>query len=321
MSEAFLTHSPVIEKLLQQAKRLAKSSATVLIAGESGSGKEVLSKYIHQASNRKGQPYMALNCAAFPENLLESELFGSEKGAYTGAVEKRRGLIESAQGGTVLLDEIHHLPLQMQAKLLRVLQEKEIRPIGSNNSKKVDVRFIATTNENLKHLVCMKKFRQDLYFRLNVIPLNIPPLRSRQKDIALLTDFFVGQICKDNDLNPKKLSAGALEKIGNWTWPGNVRELQNVLERSLLLSESDILSSNDIHIDESHLVEEPILRTHPEPGMTLKEAEMKLIQKTLEFTHQNRSEASRLLGINVRTLRKKLNEEDSNKVGSNESDL
>lgn len=286
------------------AENVAHAKSTVLICGETGSGKEELAAWIHQHGPRAQKPFIAINCAALPGELLESELFGFQRGAFTGAHQTRIGKIEAAEGGTFLLDEISELPLDLQGKLLRVIQEKEIDKLGCNETKKIDVRFICTTNRDLKDMVKRGEFRGDLFYRINVVPLKIPALRERYEDLQNLSDFFIKKICEENGKPLKKLDDSALVKIKKWSWPGNIRELQNVIERSILVSQSDILKDSEILIEG---FEETRVNTLS-PGMTVQEAEKILIFKTLEHTEQNRTQAAKLLGISIRTLRNKLKE-------------
>ena len=226
---------PAIARVLALAKQVAPSKATVLISGESGTGKEVFARYVHNASGRGGRPFIAVNCAALPEHLLESELFGHEKGAFTGAINRKLGKFELAHSGTILLDEISEMELSLQAKLLRVLQESELDRVGGSETVKVDVRVIATTNRDLAAWVEEGKFRQDLYFRLNVIPLTLPALRERGNDVELLARFFMDMYSKDYGIANASLSPAALDWLKTYDWPGNVRELQNLMERAVLL--------------------------------------------------------------------------------------
>lgn len=300
---------PEMKKTVEIAGNIACRKATVLITGESGVGKELMARYIHDMSQRKDHAFVATNCAAVPENLLESELFGYEKGAFTGAHMAKPGKVEMAHKGTFLLDEISEMPLALQGKLLRVLQESELERLGSTQTRKVDVRFVCTTNKSLAQMVQKGEFRQDLFYRLNVIPLNIPSLRSRKKDLTSLVQFFLNKVAMDNKMRVKDVSVEALQKIHNWTWPGNVRELQNVIERSCLMSSVDCLEPNDIQIETTPLAEEKKQESGlVTTGMTIQEAERRLILKTLEHTGENRTQAARILGISIRTLRNKLNE-------------
>ncbi len=298
-----------MKKVIDIANTVAARKATVLITGESGVGKELMARYIHNQSQRSQGSFVATNCAAVPENLLESELFGYEKGAFTGAQISKPGRFEIADKGTFLLDEISEMPLSLQGKLLRVLQESEIERLGGTTTKKIDVRFICTTNKSLAEMVRRGEFRQDLFYRLNVIPLHIPPLRARKKDITALVNSFLENVALQNDMKVKTLSVEALQKIHSWGWPGNIRELQNVIERSCLISSKDHLEAQDLEIEtepsQAEAVQTSGLVT---TGMTIQEAEKRLIIKTLEQTGDNRTQAARILGISIRTLRNKLNE-------------
>lgn len=297
---------PRMKKIFEVAESVATSRAAILITGESGTGKELLARFIHAKSPRSQRRFVALNCAAVPEGLLESELFGFEKGAFTGADQRKIGKFELANESTFLLDEISEMPLALQAKMLRVLQEGEIERLGGTGPVKINVRMIATTNRSLEKMVRAGEFREDLFYRLNVIPLQVPPLRTRALDIENLTQHFIESSCNDNVLTAKVLSAPALEKLKSYRWPGNVRELQNVIERSVLLCTGPEISADQILLPEQ---EEGATPQHSfSPGMTVGEAERLLIEKTLEFTGQNRTRAAEMLGISIRTLRNKLNE-------------
>ncbi len=298
------TADPKMRKVLEMAENIASSRASVLIFGESGTGKELLARFIHSKSPRALKKFHAINCAALPEGLLESELFGYEKGAFTGADARKLGKFEMANDSTFLLDEISELPLPLQAKLLRVLQEGEVERLGGNQTVRVNVRVLATSNRSLTTMVESGQFREDLFYRLNVIPLEVPPLRTRPKDIDLLARFFIDASCAENGIERKSLSVEALEKLLSWKWPGNIRELQNVIERSVLLATGGIVSAEEILIKNFQAREERSLG----PGMTVSEAEKLLIMKTLEHTGQNRTRAAQMLGISIRTLRNKLNE-------------
>ncbi|MCB0341038.1 MAG: sigma-54-dependent Fis family transcriptional regulator [Pseudobdellovibrionaceae bacterium] len=300
------TADPTVRKILETAGNIALSRAAVLISGESGTGKELLARYIHAKSTRATKPFYAINCAAVPEGLLESELFGYEKGAFTSADSRKIGKFEQADGSTFLLDEISEMPLLLQAKLLRVIQEGEIERLGGTTPIKVNVRIIATTNRNLAEMVKSGKFREDLYYRLNVIPITLPALRQRPRDIEMLSKLFAEISCDENGLLLKQLSDEAKAKLASWRWPGNVRELQNVVERSVLLSSGAIISADEILIEGYEAMQEKNVQL--KPGLTVSEAERLLIMKTLEFTEQNRTRAAHMLGISIRTLRNKLNE-------------
>ena len=298
-----------MQEILKIAESVAASRATILIQGESGTGKELLARFIHAKSNRAQSRFLALNCAAVPENLLESELFGYEKGAFTGADQRKIGKFELANQSTFLLDEIGELPLALQAKILRVIQEGEVERLGGSHPIKVNVRLIAATNKNLSELVKNGQFREDLFYRLNVIPLEIPALRERPKDIAFLSRLFLETSCNQNGFPIKSLTKESEDKLLSWDWPGNIRELQNVIERSVLLTKNTQLSANDILI--TNYVPQKIKSLNA--GMTVSEAEKILILNTLDHTNQNRTQAAQLLGISIRTLRNKINEY---KVGS-----
>ena len=300
------TVDPEMKRVLQLAENVASSRATILISGESGTGKEVLARFIHSKSPRAAKRFVAVNCAAIPGELLESELFGFEKGAFTGAVQAKPGKFELAGDSTFLLDEISEMPLLLQAKLLRVIQEGEVERLGGKAPVKVNVRLIATTNRDLQSMVRSGQFREDLYYRLNVIPLEIPPLRDRPRDIDALARFFLEVSSHMNGLQMKRFSPDALLKLTQWSWPGNVRELENVIERSLLLCAGDEITADAVAI--SGFKPREVQARDFEPGMTISEVEQKLIMKTLEYTSQNRTHAARLLGISIRTLRNKLHE-------------
>jgi DNA-binding NtrC family response regulator len=306
------------------ARQVAASKATVLISGESGTGKEMFARFIHTHSGRENGPFVAVNCAALPEHLLESELFGHEKGAFTGAISRKLGKFELASGGTLLLDEISEMALPLQAKLLRALQEGEIDRVGGVETVRVDVRVLATTNRNLEQSVERGEFRQDLFYRLNVIPLRLPPLTQRGEDVLLLADFFIRRHAREYGLGALELSANAREWLMAHDWPGNVRELQNLMERAVLLSGGGPIRPAHFLMDgqEWSPDEEPESGpTGPGPSQapsitfeeggripTIQEMEMQLIIKSLDRTSGNRTKASELLGISVRTLRNKLGE-------------
>lgn len=288
--------SKAVQDVLLNAQRVAKSDATVLILGESGVGKELVAKYVHQHSDRKAGPFVPVNCAALPENLLESELFGYEKGAFTGASIRKPGKFEIADKGTVLLDEVTEMDLRLQAKLLRVLQEKEIEVIGSRFPKTVDVRVVATTNRDIKKYVEEGKFREDLFYRLNVFPIVVPPLRERREDIPVLVGHFLKKFAKAMDVS---VSDEAMEFLKGRNWKGNVRELENVIARACILSDYSQIKLSHVKDEEE--------RKEIKPS-SVREMEMKLILETLTSLDGNRTRAASILGITVRTLRNKLNE-------------
>ncbi len=300
--EGFLTANAELRKLLERLRTVAQSQATVLITGESGTGKEVLARYLHQISDRAQGPFIALNCAALPEHLLESELFGHEKGAFTGAFTRKLGKFELAHGGTILLDEITEMPLSLQAKLLRVLQEGEVDRLGGAYPVKVDVRVIATTNRDIAAEVKAGRFREDLYFRLNVIPVHLPPLRERPEDIKLLAEHFRQEFAKRYQRPVKGFAEGVLERLAQYPFPGNVRELKNLVERAVLLAQGPWIGFSDL------FPEEFLARGRPQelPLKPLKELEREMILRALKAANGNRTKAAEILGISVRTLRHKL---------------
>ncbi|MBZ5495419.1 MAG: sigma-54 dependent transcriptional regulator [Acidobacteriia bacterium] len=299
-----VTQDPTFSVVLERARQAAASTATVLVEAESGTGKELLARMIHQESPRASGPFVAVNCAALPENLLESELFGFERGAFTGASASKPGKFELAHRGTLLLDEVGEMAPILQAKLLRVLQEHEVDRIGGKEPVRIDVRVIATTNRDLALLVRGGGFREDLYYRLNVIRLNIPPLRQRSGDIPLLVDFFCRRYAKAFGKAGVRCSTAALENLARQQWPGNVRELENAIQRAVALLTGTIIETADL------LAAGPSAPADAAPavGTTVRDMERQLIQKTLENTGGNRTHAARLLGISLRTLRNKLNE-------------
>ena len=297
-----------MEKVLQLAKQIAPSTASVLITGESGTGKEVIAKYIHANSKRSSAPFVAVNCAAIPENLLESELFGYEKGAFTGAVARRIGKFEEADGGTLLLDEISEMDIRLQAKLLRVLQERQIDRIGGKKPINVDVRILATSNRNMQQEVLNKTFREDLYFRLNVVNIAIPSLRQRKDDILPLTEHFIKKYSELNDIPVKPLSKKAAEMLQTYNWPGNVRELENTVHRAVLLSPGGEIEPEAVMLTGTPQTEETETPSGTESmvGRTVADVEKDLIISTLKHTLGNRTHAANILGISIRTLRNKL---------------
>lgn len=292
--------SPAMRKILKDAEQIAKSNANVLITGESGTGKEVIAHFIHNNSPRAGLPFIKVNCAAVPETLIESEFFGHEKGSFTGATSLHRGRFELANGGSLLLDEITEVPIGLQAKLLRAIQEQEFERVGGSRPIKVDVRIISTSNRDMKEAIEGKVIREDLYYRLNVMPIHIPPLRERREDILPLTEFLLIKLCQENHKDKITLSKDAKELLLNYRWPGNVRELSNVLERAVVLNNSGILKKDELAISTEI--------GSQEKDMTLQELEKKLIIETMQKNNNNRTKAAETLGISVRTLRNKLQE-------------
>ncbi len=301
--EIILAQSSVMQRVLADIAKVAQSHAAVFISGESGTGKEVIAHAIHYQSPRSQHPFVKVNCAAIPESLIESEFFGHEKGSFTGAIEKRTGRFELAHRGTLLLDEISEIPLNLQAKLLRVVQEQEFERVGGSKPIKVDVRLIATSNRNMKEMVEQKLFREDLYFRLNVVPIQLPPLRERKDDILALADYFLDRFCEENQNRKKRLSSTAQKRLLDYPWPGNIRELANTIERAVVMNSSDLVELEHLRLDPT----EPALLTVPlTKEVTLAEVEKRHILETLANYHHNRTRAARALGISVRTLRNKL---------------
>ncbi len=300
-------------ELLQLARRVAESEVSVMISGPSGAGKEVMARYIHNNSQRADKPFVAINCAAIPENMLEAVLFGYEKGAYTGAHRSMPGKFEQAQGGTLLLDEISEMDLGLQAKLLRVLQEREVERLGSRESISLDVRILATTNRNLRMEVAANRFREDLFYRLNVFPVRLPPLDERGDDIEPLARLFVAKHTPVKEL-PKPISAAAVARLRQHKWPGNVRELDNVMQRALVLTEGREIGVADIHFEEhermpvehSDDTAAPAAAAEGPLGNTLKSRESEMILDALKACNGSRKAAAEALGISPRTLRYKL---------------
>jgi two-component system response regulator HydG len=301
-----IAHSREMQHVLELVLRVAPSDATVLIQGESGTGKEVIAKAIHHASSRADQPFVAVNCAALPEPLLESEIFGHVKGAFTGATTHKKGLFETAHGGTFLLDEIGEMPLSLQAKFLRVLQEGEVRPLGSNQPQTVDVRVLAATNRDLGQLMQEGKFREDLFYRLNVIPVVIPPLRQRREDIPALAEHFLQRFGRKQGRS-QRLTAEAVERLLRYPWPGNVRELENTMERVTILAHNEMLGPAEFPLHISS--DTPPSTPPPLPReQTLAEIEKAHILHTLERFDWNHSRAAEALGIGRTSLWRKLKE-------------
>jgi two-component system, response regulator FlrC len=304
---------PKTIELLRLASQVAPSEASILITGPSGTGKEMVSRYIHNRSKRKSGRFVAVNCAAIPENLLESELFGHEKGSFTGAVARRIGKFEEANGGTLLLDEISEMDPRLQAKLLRAIQEREIDRVGSSKPVKVDVRILATSNRIMEDEVSRGNFREDLYFRLNVMNLRIPPLRERPQDIGVLADYFAKKYAEANGVETRKIGATALSSLMAHPWPGNVRELENTMHRAVLLSSGDEIGPEAIMLSGSESAQIMEQGTSSGDGTsgsmvghTVADVERGLIIDTLQHCIGNRTHAANILGISIRTLRNKL---------------
>ena len=296
--------SRAFKDLLSRAAQAANSDATILILGESGTGKEVLAGHIVQNSPRAFKPFVTVNCAAIPESLIEAELFGYKKGAFTGAYQDKKGRFMEADGGTIFLDEIGELPLAMQAKLLRVLQEGEATPVGGS-AQKVDVRIVAATNKNLRKMVEENTFREDLFYRLNVIPLTIPPLRQRPEDLHALILHFIAKYCRKNKRPNLSVSADALQMMERYPWPGNVRELENAIERAVILCLGHQITTDDLPPEVSGAVESRA-GMHITPGMTLAEVELSLIRSTLEKNRGDKAKTAEELGVSLRTIYRKL---------------
>ncbi len=297
--------APQMLRLKELVRRVAATNATIFIQGESGTGKEMFARYLHQHSERRDKPFIALNCAALPEGLLESELFGHEKGAFTGAIKCKEGKFELAHAGTLLLDEVTEIPIHLQAKLLRVLQENEIDRVGGRYPIPVDVRIIATTNVDPERAITEGRFRKDLYYRLNVIPVKIPPLRERPDDIAPLVQHFLDKYNRMHQRSLTRISPALMQRLQHYSWPGNVRELENVIQRAVLLSVDCDLTPECLLFDTQH--QEPAEDREIEL-MSIGQMEKLLIGKALEVVSGNRNKAAEILGISVRTLRNKLNE-------------
>jgi DNA-binding NtrC family response regulator len=295
-------NSQAFRRLLEQARRVARTGADVLIEAESGTGKELVARLIHRESPRRAGPFVAVNCAAFPDQLLESELFGHARGAFTGAMGAKPGKFELANGGTLLLDEVGEMPLTLQPKLLRVLQEREVDPLGGTRVVPVDVRVVATTNRSLRTSVAEGGFRADLYYRLNVVPLTLPPLRQRREDIRELAEHFLRKHAT-NAGSPSRLTPELAAGIEAHAWPGNVRELENFIRRALALSSGPLLGAELLaHLETAPDGERAVL----EAGTSLREAERQLLERTLEATGGNRTRAAELMGLSLRTIRNKI---------------
>lgn len=337
-STMMIGNDPAMQAVIKMADRIAPSEATVLITGESGTGKEVMSNYIHKKSKRKDGPFIALNCAAIPESLLESELFGHEKGSFTGATARRLGKFEEASGGTLLLDEVSEMHPQLQAKLLRAIQEREITRIGNNDPVKVDVRLVATSNRNLEESVKKGEFREDLYFRLNVVNIRLPALRERPGDIVPLAELFAAKFAEQNGFENKKIAKETQDMMRAYNWRGNIRELENTMHRAVLMSIEDEIEPESIQLSEggglgaghapshgSHAPDpagvssaasapaQPVTIKNPGAveamiGRTIADVEREMIVNTLDHCLGNRTHAANILGISIRTLRNKLNE-------------
>jgi two-component system response regulator FlrC len=317
-----VVRDPGMQSVIGLADQVAPSDASILITGESGSGKEVIARYVHQKSRRASRPFISVNCAAIPENLLESELFGHEKGAFTGAVARRVGKFEEANGGTLLLDEISEMDARLQAKLLRAIQEREIDRVGGAKPVKVDIRILATSNRDLAQAVKDGTFREDLLYRLNVVNLRLPPLRERPGDVVALAEFFIRKYAKANGMPERPLSAEAKRRLVAHRWPGNVRELENAMHRAVLLATGPEIEESAIRLPDGQplAAPDPAARaaqtaadaaeavTRSFVGQTVADMEQRLILDTLQHCLGNRTHAANILGISIRTLRNKLKE-------------
>ncbi|MDY6847948.1 MAG: sigma-54-dependent transcriptional regulator [Geoalkalibacter sp.] len=303
-----LGQSRIMQELYDQLKRLAELDVTVLITGESGTGKDLAARALHNRGLRRGGPFVAVNCAALPENLLESELFGHVKGAFTGAGEARAGLFQQARGGTLFLDEIGEVPLNLQPKLLRALEQRKVRPVGATQEVTVDARFVTATNRDLEQDVADGRFREDLYYRLNVVPIEMPPLRARGTDILLLAEHFASQCAKRFDKKVTGLSQPVAEKLLSYSWPGNVRELRNAMERAVALTRFNTLAVGDLPDRIRDSQPGPMATDLAGPGElpSLAEVERRHIDRVLEAVEGNRTLAARILGLDRKTLYRKL---------------
>ena len=337
-SNAVIHRDIAMKHVLKLADQIANSDASILITGESGTGKEVMARYIHNKSKRASGSFIAINCAAIPENLLESELFGHEKGAFSGAIARRIGKFEEANGGTILLDEISEMDPRLQAKLLRVIQEREIDRVGGNKTIKIDVRILATSNRNMIEAIKNGDFREDLYFRLNVVNIMLPALRDRPDDIIILAKYFIKKYLESNGMGKKPLSDDAINMLKKYHWPGNVRELENAMHRAVLLSGEKIIDTDAIMLStdagnlNNHIASDDIknnavkyslasdtentsisgdeTNTGAGVGQTVANMERKLIINTIDHCLGNRTNAANILGISIRTLRNKLKQYD-----------
>lgn len=316
-----LGDSPKIRKLRNQTRKLARSQAPVFISGESGSGKELVARMIHLQGPRSEGPFIAVNCGAIPSELMESEFFGHKKGSFTGAVENKQGLFRSADGGTLFLDEVADLPLPMQVKLLRAIQEKAVRPVGDSKEVPVDIRILSATHKNLPELVQEDRFRQDLFYRINVIELAVPPLRERAEDIALLSNHILQRIAQEYECDAASLTTAAIDRLKDYEFPGNVRELENILERAFTLCDEDVIDAGDLHLggsmappnltaptasDTNDAENTPVPEGEIDLEGYLESIERQAIEKALEATRWNKTAAAKRLGISFRALRYRL---------------
>lgn len=302
LAEDIILSSPSMKEIFETVKKVAKTQSSVLITGESGTGKEVIARLIHEHSLRANEQFVAINSCAISPQLLESELFGYEKGAFTGAFQRKIGRLEYANFGTFFFDEIAETPLELQAKLLRVIQERSFERVGGLETIRLNIRFIAATNKNLQEAILKKEFREDLYYRLNVVPLHLPPLRERPQDIIPLAENFLKKFAEKNQTSPLQLSTSAIEHLKKYPFPGNIRELFNILERAFVMAQSHIISASDLQFDHKNTSNQ-ILNGDIFDLQTL---EQKTIEKALEKTNGNKTQAAKLLGLSIKTLRSKL---------------
>lgn len=303
--DTIIGKSKAIEQVIDLAKKVAKTNSTVLLTGETGTGKEVFAQAIHENSSHANKSFVALNCSTFSKEILESELFGHKQGAFTGAIKDKKGFIEEANGGTLFLDEIGEMPLELQAKLLRVLETNEFIPIGDTSQKKSNFRLIAATNRDLKAESEANRFRSDLYFRLNIFEINIPPLRERVKDIAPLVHYFVNKFSFSINKKTLQIDNDFLNKLETYHWPGNVRELKNVIERAVILANDDTLTADVLPYEMQHQSDNS---SKPMSAFSMNSVEKLHIQKVLNYTKGNKAETARLLEIGIATLYRKLDE-------------
>lgn len=313
--DKLLGKTEAMEHIFQRIRRVAPSKTTVLIEGESGTGKELVARAIHSLSGRPADRFVAVNCAALSPQLLESELFGHERGAFTGATQRRIGRFEQASGGTLFLDEIGEISPSVQVKLLRVLAEKSIERVGSNTAVPVDVRVVAATNKHLEQLVSTGEFREDLFFRLSVVEIHMPPLRERQSDIVLMAQAFLKELCAENAREPKTFSRAALDALLHYAWPGNVRQLRTAVEHGVIMSEGSIIEAKDLPAflsapEAATLSNDPLadFELEPDPDFNLQCLEKRTIRRALAYARGSRTRAAELLGISRRTLQRKLSE-------------
>jgi len=301
-----LGESAPLAQVREMIAKLARTQAPVYISGESGTGKELAARLIHENGARRERPFIPVNCGAIPENLMESEFFGYKKGAFTGAEGDRDGFFQAANGGTLFLDEISEIPVALQVKFLRAIQEKEVTPLGSSQPVKVDLRIIAASNRNLAEEVKKGTFREDLFYRLSVVPIHLPPLRERREDIPLLIEHFIAAFSQEYNVEPRRIALDALEKIVAYPWPGNIRELQNVIERVFALTQSNEITLEDLPSAVSGFEEQPINFQELSELPTLEEMERSLITAALRKSHGNKNEAARLLAIDRQRLYRKI---------------